>query len=360
MSGRKPDPTTVRRLLAFADELGWGLSPSTARSMCGRHGFEAARERLERSVALMDRAARDLGVEIDLRTASRRLALAGFDVPTALARLRDQVAEGRRPADAAAGLRLATYAAERGVELSPARAAVRASDDDGDPYALVRAVARVLDVATDLGIALDARSAWARVTRAGGDADAVVARLRSRATNRWRRRSGLCRLLGRPRGATREEQLNSMARCGCDRRCGPRVRAELEPYTATIVRHESPSMLTREEAWQEADLALLDALEDWSSDGSFTSFYGTVLANRFTSIARWWSTEGRGGESPLSLDSAVFEHATGRRVELVETVPDRTKDTAKIAMARLRIAELIAARRAAAVAACDAYQPRSP
>lgn len=223
----------------------------------------------------------------------------------------------------------------------------------------MRAVARVLDAASEFGIALDARSAWARVTRANGDAEAVVKRLRSRATSRRRRRSGLCRLLGRPRGATREEQVDSMASCGCDHRCSPRLREMLGAYTATIVRHEAPSVLTRDDALQEADLALLEALEDWSPEGHFASFYGTVLANRFTSIARWWSTDGRGGETPLSLDSAVFEHATGRRVELIETVRDRTIDTAEIAFARLRIAEELAARHAAAMAACDVYRARS-
>lgn len=88
MTAPVSNATPVQQLVALADELGYDLNRHTARSMCERLGFKTASDRLARSIALIDLAARDLGVRIDLPIASRRLAVVGFDVAAALARLR--------------------------------------------------------------------------------------------------------------------------------------------------------------------------------------------------------------------------------------------------------------------------------
>jgi DNA-directed RNA polymerase specialized sigma24 family protein len=127
-----------------------------------------------------------------------------------------------------------------------------------------------------------------------------------------------------------------------------------------MLRFEAPlPMKADEDLQQEAWIALDRALATWEGLGDFTAYYGTVLANHMAALNRWFTTEGRGGEQPLSLDADAFRDGDGRRVELIETVPDRTMDTAKIVQIRETINELVAARGDIATQACIAYESRS-
>jgi hypothetical protein len=123
-----------------------------------------------------------------------------------------------------------------------------------------------------------------------------------------------------------------------------------------MIRFERPLPLKDDDdLQQEAGLALIKALDHWDGTGDFTAYYGSILANHMASLNQWFATQGRGGERPLSLDAEIFTRRDGKRVELVETVPDRSMDTLKIVLIRESIAEYLAAADDAATRACVVY-----
>lgn len=153
-----------------------------------------------------------------------------------------------------------------------------------------------------------------------------------------------------------EARINQVARCAC-RRCVAFLLRELERYTSSITRFERPLPLKdQDDVRQEAGVALVRALDDWEGEGSFKAYYGTVLANHMASLNRWFTTQGRGGEQPLSLDADAFVGSEDSRVALIDTVPDRSLDTATIVMIRESIFEYLASVDDASRRACIAYE----
>jgi hypothetical protein len=342
MSSRAQVVAANQSLMDFADERGVRISRDTVGSLRGVIGEEAARDRIACAARLIDFAA-VLGVELDYTSASHRLGYAGRDFDTAARRLREQVVSRD----------LAAFAERHGVRVDVSKLPGYACSRGENPHEWVRAVARVLDVASELGIPLEARGAWARVSNCGGDVDAAVAKLRALAESRRRRGSHYCRALGR--GQSRTARVNAAAGCKC-RGCVEHLTEELRRYTRWMIRFERPLPLKDDDdLQQEAGLALINALDHWDGTGDFTAYYGSILANHMASLNQWFATQGRGGERPLSLDAEVFTRHEGKRVELVETVPDRSMDTLKIVLIRESIAEYLAAADDAATRACVVY-----
>lgn len=349
------DRPDAQALVDFADDRGVDLPLRTARQMCRDLGYELACTCVAGAQWLMDAAARDLGVDLTQRGARIRLAAARYDLSMAFARLRRQVAHGRHPRDVDAGRRLQAFADVEGVRITLDTATRHASDHGAEAYAHVRDVARVLDCASRLGLALDEPGASARIRHAEGDAEAVVGRLELQARRRDRRGSRFCLLSGSLGSTTRRAPVNNIARCACER-CIERLVERLRPYTTAIVRSEGPSILGRDDAHQEADVALVEASDCWPEEGDFTAFYGTVLANKLTSIARWHSTQGRGGQQPLSLDETIFPTRTGRPTDLLDTLPHFSVDPLFVVMLKEGIQESRAAGHDAIQQRCIVYE----
>jgi hypothetical protein len=347
---------TVTELRAFAAERGVFVSANTIRTLRRGRGHTEARERIERAARLIDFAALELGIELSYRTAALRLASARQDLEKACARLHAQVSRGELLPARAAGQELASFAAGHGVKLAN-RTARQHAARDGDPREQIRSLALVLDEASKLGLNVDERSARGRIVQARGDTNAVIAKLRRQATSRRRRASHYCHVPHHAHRRLSRKQLNDIARCSCSR-CVERLVVELQAYTRSVVRAEAPRQLPRDDAVQEARIALIRALDDWTGHGDFTAFYGTLLGTHFTSLSRWFTTEGRGGEQPLSLDAEVFAYRDGGRVDLIETIPDRTMDTLRIVLIRESIGEYLAAADDEATRACIRFETR--
>lgn len=340
-------PEEIEDLVTLAAHQGVPVSRTTLVDLRSRVGHEQACARIARAGSLMDAAAA-LGMELDYVGASRRLGQAGQDVDLATERLRG-VANRRE---------LAAFADRHGVAVDPDDLRTYGCSAKDDPHAWIRAVGRVLDAASALGLDIEPRSAWAYVANGDGDAEAAIAKLRRQAAARRRRSSHYCLVSGRGRTWSRRDRTNALARCACDR-CEERLRIELDTYTRWILRFEAPlPMRSEQDLEQESWLALNRSLASWERLGDFTPYYGTILSNHMAALNRWFRTEGRGGQQPLSLDADAFTAGDGRRVELIETVPDRTMDTAKIVELRETIEEFLAARGDAASQACVAFEAR--
>ena len=345
---------TVGDLCAFAADRGVPIAYETIRVMRRDRGSVATRDTILRAARLIDFAALELGVELTYPMAARRLAGADQDVDQACGRLRAQVSCGEVPATHEAAKEFARFAANHGVSVADDTARRHAARD-GEPRQQVKSVARVLDEASKLGLDVDERSARGRLVQAHGDVDAVIARMRSQATARRRRASHYCDAPCHTRRRLGRRQINDAARCSCAR-CVERLVVELQAYTRSVVRAEAPRQLPHDDATQEARITLIRALDDWTDQGDFTAFYGTLLGNHFASLNRWFTTQGRGGEQPLSLDAEIFAYRDGGRVDLIDTIPDRTMDTLRIVLIRESVNEYLAAVDDEAVQACIRFE----
>lgn len=347
---------TTSELRALAAERGVPVSAEAIQALRRGRGHAEARKRIERAGWLIDFAALELGIELNYRNAARRLASVGQDVERACARLHAQVSRGELLPKRAAGKELASFAAAHGVKLTDSTARQHAARD-GDPHQRIVSLALVLDEASKLGLNVDERSARGRIVQAHGDTNAVIAKMRRQAAARRRRASHYCHVPQRTQRRLSRAQLNEIARCRCAR-CVERLLVALQAYTRSVVRAEAPRQLPHDDAIQEARITLVRALDDWTGDGDFTAFYGTLLGTHFTSLSRWFTTEGRGGDQPLSLDAEVFAYRDGGRVDLIDTIPDRTMDTLRIVLIRESIGEYLAAADDEATRACIRFETR--
>ena len=345
---------TVGDLRAFAADRGVRVGAETIRALHRRRGSSETRQRIERAAHLIDFAALELGVELGYQSAAGRLAAVSQNVEEACGRLREQVARGELPVTRPAAKEFARFAAAHGVSLADDTARRHAARD-GDPREQVKSLARVLDEASKLGLKVDDRSARGRLVQAQGNTEAVVARMRQQATSRRRRASHYCRAPCHTRRRLGRRQINDAARCSCAR-CVERLVVELQAYTRSVVRAEAPRQLPHDDATQEARITLIRALDDWTDQGDFTAFYGTLLGNHFASLSRWFTTQGRGGEQPLSLDAEIFAYRDGGRVDLIDTIPDRTMDTLRIVLIRESVNEYLAAADNEAAQACVRFE----
>jgi hypothetical protein len=169
---------TVGDLRAFAADRGVPIAYETIRVMRRDRGSVASRDTIRRAARLIDFAALELGVELTYPMAARRLAGADQDVDKACGRLRAQVSCGEVPATHDTAKEFARFAANHGVSVAD-HTARRHAARDGDPRQQVKSLVRVLDEASKLGLDVDERSARGRLVQAQGDADAVIARMRS-------------------------------------------------------------------------------------------------------------------------------------------------------------------------------------
>jgi DNA-directed RNA polymerase specialized sigma24 family protein len=222
---------------------------------------------------------------------------------------------------------LAQYAANRGVAFAPRTIGRHVRKRGrGGMQCYIDKLAAVMDAASIMRIECSQARARQRLARAGEDARLVISGFEASVRRRADRRRVRCRVTVPPRGL--RAQANEFAGCGCPR-CCERLAALMHNYIAKMLTAKLFSDLDRDDARSEANLELIESIEEWQGGSNFAGWFAARFANRVRATYKARREEERGMRS-LDAEWVLADDQRGRRVALREQVPDRSTNVLTI------------------------------